>query len=76
VPHHDPVDVHRDPGHVAEQRGGAGAELCALFPGSHGPWLEHLIAAAGFDAANKDQMAGRALAGEDDDACVIGDLPE
>lgn len=31
---------------------------------------------AGFDAANKDQMAGRVLAGEDDDACVIGDLPE
>jgi len=31
---------------------------------------------AGLDAANKDQMAGRVLADEDDDACVMGDLPE
>ena len=34
---HEPVDVHGDPGHVVEQRGGAGAELCECSLGATDP---------------------------------------
>ncbi len=53
---------------------GLSCASCSL--GATGLGLSIYSLLAGFDAANKDQMAGRVLAGEDDDACVIGDLPE
>jgi hypothetical protein len=53
---------------------GLSCASCSL--GATGLGLSIYSLLAGLDAANKDQMAGRVLADEDDDACVIGDLPE